>query len=301
MPRRGAPSSGDVIASASVEGWNATGAFAYASSRRRRAVSVRSSGVAPQTLSPQKKWATAVRCGVLPTARSIATCSASHIASSAAPTRRLCAGSSSFSRSRSARGNGSCAPAANIDGLICRRPTPDDADQPRAAAALAVRQRGQHEGIALRLGGDLAHDARDLGQALVARHLAAQVDHGGVEARGVDRSGDGRRLGGPAARILQLVDAALQRDRGRALPQAGDDVALGGGSEAAGATFALAPVRASGISAAIRTRDSGASVASIYVRVCHIGEHRQIFSHFPRLRGSADAMGFLTRHATVVA
>ena len=45
------------------------------------------------------------------------------------------------------------APAANIDALICRRPTPDDADQPRAAAALAVRQRRQHEGIALRLGG----------------------------------------------------------------------------------------------------------------------------------------------------
>ena len=72
------------------------------------------------------------------------------------------------------------------------------------------------------------------------------------------------------------------------------------GSEAAGATCALAPVRASGISAAIRTRDSGASVASIYVRVCHIGEHRQIFSHFPRVPRLGGCDGLFDTNATVV-
>src|SRR6266498_4726124 len=66
-------------------------------------------------------------------------------------------------------------------------------------------------------------------------------------------------------------------------------------SEAAGATCALALVRASGISAAIRTRDSGASVASIYVRLCHIGEGSRFFSRFPSaLQRSTHAMGFLT-------
>ena len=52
-------------------------------------------------------------------------------------------------------------------------------------------------------------------------------------------------------------------------------------SDTAGAAIAaLAPVLASGNSAASRARMSGAAVASIPVRVCHIGEGHQIFSQF---------------------
>ena len=55
----------------------------------------------------------------------------------------------------------------------------------------------------------------------------------------------------------------------------------GGRLGAAGAAIAaLAPVLASGNSAASRARVSGATVASIPVRGCHIGEGHQIFSQF---------------------
>ena len=269
-----------MIASASDDGWNATGAFLYASSRRRRAVNVRSSAVAPHTLSPQKKCETAVRCGVLPTGaidRGVFALPTSR----AAPRRRAgCARDRAASRGRDRRAETAGARrAANIVGLICSRPTPEALTSPRAAAALPVDQRRQHERIALRLARrPRARRARSRAGRRRARPRRTCVTTAASKRAASSAPATGGGSAGQPPGILELVDAALQRDGGRALAQAGDDVALGGGFRGG-----RGDLRAGG---GVRVRDFGgdqdqgqrSELANIYVRVCHIGEGRQIFS-----------------------
>ena len=163
VPSRGAPSSGDVTASPASTAGRRRGGSRTPSSRRRRAVKRAVLGVAPHTRRPRRSGRR--RCGAAccrPRDRS-ARCSASHIASSAAPTRRLCAGSSRR-HAPGPPGETAAGAAREHRRLDLEQADAGRACQRRPAAALPVGERRHQERIGLGLGADLAHEARDLGR-----------------------------------------------------------------------------------------------------------------------------------------
>ena len=119
-------------------------------------------------------------------------------------------------------------------GLDLQKTGPEAGHQRGHAAALAIDERPEQEGIDARLGRHLQDLRRDPPEQPLAGHALAHARESRPEARLVDRRGRGLGLGRPALGILELVHprpqqalvgAPLARRPGRALgrERVGDD------------------------------------------------------------------------------
>ena len=143
VPSRVPPSSGDTIVSPIAEAERQRRVRVRLEQAAARGQRSRSSAVGPRRGRPRRSAPAAVRWGVLPEGASSARAPPPTSSRSADADPQVVGRIEQRSRASSARGNGSRAPGANIDGWISRRPTPVAGQRPGRQRLCAVGERGE--------------------------------------------------------------------------------------------------------------------------------------------------------------